>query len=105
MKDSALRPQEKLNVYFILTTSFLIIYFWGFYAYLYVVIAGLSAVGPHPAAIHIIAEHYEFVEGQESYDYIGWWNFFNLNVGYHVEHHDFPTCPWWNLKKIRALAP
>jgi sphingolipid delta-4 desaturase len=51
---------------------------------LFLVIAGLSSIGPHPAAIHIIAEHYEFIKGMESYDYIGIWNIFNLDVGYHI---------------------
>lgn len=32
-------------------------------------------------------------------------NYINLNVGYHTEHHDFPSCPWYNLPKIRATAP
>mmetsp|Transcript_5931 Transcript_5931/g.835 ORF Transcript_5931/g.835 Transcript_5931/m.835 type:complete len:100 (+) Transcript_5931:3-302(+) len=59
----------------------------------------------HPAAAHTIGEHYEFVKGQESYNYYGFWNFFNINLGYHIEHHDFPSIPCWNLPQIAKIAP
>ncbi len=99
------RKDEFANIVFILTTNYLIYHFWGGGALLFVAISGISSIGPHPAAIHIIAEHYEFIKGQETYDYIGWWNILNLDLGYHLEHHDFPKCPWWNLRKIREIAP
>ena len=79
--------------------------YWGGGALLYLLLGAYLSIGPHPASMHVIAEHYEFAKGQETYDYFGFWNFFNLNLGYHIEHHDFPTCPWYNLKKIRAAAP
>ena len=31
-------------------------------------------------------------------------NALSFNVGYHVEHHDFPNVPWTRLKKLRSLA-
>jgi sphingolipid delta-4 desaturase len=36
---------------------------------------------------------------------MGWMNIPNLNMGYHIEHHDFPSIPWYNLPKLRAMAP
>lgn len=59
----------------------------------------------HPCAGHVIAEHYEFLNRLETYDYIGIVNFFNLNVGYHTEHHDFPMIPWTRLPLVRKIAP
>lgn len=53
-----------MNYAFIFFTDYLIYQVWGGNALLFTLIAGLSSIGPHPAAAHIIAEHYEFIEGQ-----------------------------------------
>lgn len=55
--------------------------------------------------MHAIAEHYEFVEGLENTSYMGIGNIANLNLGYHIEHHDFPQVPWRLLPQIRKMAP
>ena len=64
MKNPSIRMDEILNYIFIILTNYLVYFYWGPYALLYLLISGLSSIGPHPAAIHIIAEHYEFIEGQ-----------------------------------------
>lgn len=96
---------EILNYLFIAFTDLLVYKYWGTGALLYLLLVAFLSIGPHPAAIHVLAEHFEFVEGLETYDYFGVWNILNLNLGYHIEHHDFPTCPWYNLPKLRAAAP
>ena len=96
---------EWTNLALIMTTNLIILKFWGLNAIFYMLFVSFVSIGPHPAAAHTIAEHFEFVKGMETYDYFGPWNFFNLNLGYHIEHHDFPACPWYNLPKIRAAAP
>jgi sphingolipid 4-desaturase/C4-monooxygenase len=32
-------------------------------------------------------------------------NTISFNVGYHNEHHDFPSVPWNKLPQIRKTAP
>ena len=96
---------EWINYILIFCTDAIIYKYWGGGALLYLLLGAYLSIGAHPASMHVIAEHYEFVTGQETYDYFGIWNFFNLDLGYHIEHHDFPTCPWYNLRKIRKAAP
>lgn len=64
MKNPQLSRDELLNYIFIIFTNYMVYALWGPWALLHLFIAGLSSIGPHPAAIHIIAEHYEFIEGQ-----------------------------------------
>jgi sphingolipid 4-desaturase/C4-monooxygenase len=58
MHNPSIRLDEVLNYVFIIGLDFVILYHWGFNALLYILISGASSIGPHPAAIHIIAEHY-----------------------------------------------
>lgn len=37
--------------------------------------------------------------------YSVWSALSSANLTYHVEHHDFPTCPWNRLPQIRQNAP
>jgi sphingolipid delta-4 desaturase len=81
---------------------------------IYLLLSSFFAGSLHPCAAHFIAEHYLMMDvqegtvqslAQETTSYYGWLNIFCYNVGYHNEHHDFPSVPWTNLPALRALAP
>lgn len=62
------------------------------------------SVGLHPLGARWIQEHYLTHGEQETYSYYGVLNTVAFNVGYHNEHHDFPSIPWNKLPKIRKEA-
>lgn len=75
-------------------------------ALMYLFLSFWFSIGPHPLAARWIQEHYlTHDDRQETASYYGLGNIVALNVGYHTEHHDFPTVPWTRLPAVRALAP
>ncbi len=86
-------------------SDILIVYFFGWTSLLYFVFSFFFSIGFHPLGARWIQEHYLVKPPQETYSYYGPLNIFALNVGYHNEHHDFPSVPWNNLPKIRKAAP
>lgn len=66
----------------------------------------LFSIGLHPLGARWIQRHYLTGEDeQETFSYYGKLNKIAFNVGYHNEHHDFPSVPWRQLPQIKALAP
>jgi sphingolipid delta-4 desaturase len=72
----------------------------------YLVLSLFFGIGLHPLGARWVQRHF-LVEGgeQETYSYYGGLNKLALNVGYHNEHHDFPSVPWNNLPKVKQTAP
>jgi len=82
-----------------------VLYAFGLKGLLYLTLSSVFAIGLHPLGARWLAEHYSLQQPQETYSYYGSFNSFMFNVGYHNEHHDFPTIPWHNLPKVKAMAP
>ncbi|MEO8587661.1 MAG: fatty acid desaturase [Acidobacteriota bacterium] len=74
-------------------------------ALLYLTVSFFFSVGLHPLGARWIQEHYLVFDGQETTSYYGPLNIPALNVGYHNEHHDFPSVPWNKLPAVRRAVP
>jgi len=83
-----------------------IYFFLGPKAIVYLLLSFFFSVGLHPLGARWIQEHYLTNNNeQETYSYYGVLNTVAFNVGYHNEHHDFPSVPWNKLPEIRKKAP
>lgn len=80
--------------------------------FLFLILSLLNSQGLHPANTRQVQRH--IYNGDENmrtsderpttYSYYGIGNAFTLNVGYHVEHHDFNRIPWTKLPELRRIA-
>jgi sphingolipid delta-4 desaturase len=78
--------------------------FLGPWALLYLAVSTFFSASLHPIAGHFIHEHYLWDEGQETYSYYGPLNTLTMNMGFHVEHHDFVEVPGKHLPRLHAIA-
>ena len=53
-------PTEIVNLVVVVISDYIIWYYMGWNAMIYLLIGAWISIGPHPAAVHVIAEHYEF---------------------------------------------
>ncbi|MFL6540330.1 MAG: fatty acid desaturase [Chthoniobacterales bacterium] len=94
-----------INLLCAITFSVAIVYLCGWAGFCYLLFSFFFSIGLHPVGARWIQEHYTMDADQETFSYYGPINRLALNVGYHNEHHDFPSIPWNNLPRLRALAP
>ncbi|KAK8850473.1 hypothetical protein IAR55_004391 [Kwoniella newhampshirensis] len=115
-----------INLLAVISFDLTLIHFFGVRPWIYLVMSSFFAGSLHPCAAHFIAEHY-LMEGplpilqdreadeknedvlmkslaQETTSYYGPLNILCYNVGYHNEHHDFPSVPWTKLPQLRSIA-
>ena len=74
-------------------------------AFVYMLLSLFFSIGLHPLGARWIQEHYLTSGTQETHSYYGGLNKLALNVGYHNEHHDFPSVPWNKLPQLKNTAP
>ncbi|EFN56445.1 hypothetical protein CHLNCDRAFT_57665 [Chlorella variabilis] len=105
VRPKAITAADFVNWGLVIGTDVGVLYFLGIKSLVYLLAGSLLGGGLHPMAGHLIAEHYMFSRGQETYSYYGPLNLLSYNVGYHNEHHDFPQIPQTRLHKLRQIAP
>ena len=95
------------NFVAVLAFDVVIFALWGWPALLYLTLSTIFSIGGlHPMSARWIQEHFLIDDtGHETFSYYGIANYFDLNMGYHNEHHDFASVPWNNLPKLKRLAP
>lgn len=80
-------------------------YFFGWKAIIFQLASFFFSVGLHPLGARWVQEHFlTHGEEQETKSYYGPLNVVNLNVGFHNEHHDFPSIPWNHLPQLHKMA-
>jgi sphingolipid delta-4 desaturase len=97
-------PWHALNGFVQVAFIAITVQLFGWGPILYLLLCAHFSGGWHPLASHFIAEHYVFTEGIETSSYYGWMNKLTWNVGYHNEHHDFPTVPWTKLPTLSEIG-
>ena len=106
VRTQTLTKWHGINFFAQLIFDVVLVRIFGARPLIYLVMSSFFAGSLHPCAGHFIAEHYLW-DGleQETYSYYGPLNLLAYNVGYHNEHHDFPSVPWTRLPALRKMAP
>ncbi|KAM3850894.1 sphingolipid delta(4)-desaturase/C4-monooxygenase DES2 [Vipera latastei] len=104
VNPKAITEMEIFNALVQFSVDLTIYYLWGWKPIVYLIAGTILGMGLHPISGHFIAEHYMFLKGYETYSYYGPLNWITFNVGYHMEHHDFPSIPGSRLPMVKKIA-
>lgn len=77
----------------------------GWNAVVYLFASFWFAISLHPLGARWVQEHFTGDEQHDTANYYGPLNGIALNIGYHNEHHDFPSIPWNRLPQVTRIAP
>lgn len=91
-------------------------------AFVYLILGTVLSQSMHPANARQVQRHIKLYSTEKdrtekddentplherkinTFSYYGGLNFLTLNVGFHVEHHDFGNIPWTRLPELRRIA-
>ena len=114
---------EAVNLFVQLAFNSLVGRLFGWHVVGVMIFGSIICMGLHPVAGHFISEHYIMFDRKEeekkeslneamalelmpeTCSYYGPLNWITFNVGYHVEHHDFPSIPGSRLPRVKEIAP
>jgi sphingolipid delta-4 desaturase len=84
-----------------------LVYNYGIWALGFQVLSNSINNGLHPLGMRNVQEHYYIRKDQPTSSvYCNWYtNALTMNIGYHVEHHDFNVIPNSRLYRLREIAP
>jgi len=88
-----------------IVVNLVFLYYFGIKPIFFLFVSFAAGLGFHPLGARWVAEHYAIFPDQETYSYYGLLNLVSFNIGYHNEHHDFPTVPWSRLPALKDAAP
>lgn len=106
-----------------LTTNVLIYKVFGFNVFMTMILSLFLGGSLHPCSGHFLTEHFvwdnmavkpdlldsscanSFDMIPDTRSYYGPMNYVLWNIGYHIEHHDFPSIPGSKLPMVRKIAP
>jgi sphingolipid delta-4 desaturase len=86
-------------------TAGLLAWLVGWNAVIYLFASFWFAISLHPLGARWVQEHFTGDEQHDTANYYGPLNGIALNIGYHNEHHDFPSIPWNRLPEVTRIAP
>lgn len=92
--------EDYLNIFTIVAFDILLIVNGYGYMLFLLYVSNFTALATNIVGFWGISVHTEFFNMEETRNYCGWQNYFLLNFGYHVEHHDFPNIPGRYLPEV-----
>jgi len=93
------------NIIACIAFNLIMLYFTGIKGFSYLALSALFMNGLHPLGMRQVQEHYFVKRGQPTYSVYSPIHQLTMNLGFHVEHHDFATVPWNRLPQLTELAP
>ncbi|KAL8219906.1 UNVERIFIED_CONTAM: Sphingolipid delta(4)-desaturase/C4-monooxygenase DES2 [Gekko kuhli] len=105
VRPKPVNRMELINISAQLAYDLLVFYLMGTKSLTYMLASILFTSGFDLITGHFIAEHNEYGQGCDTVSYYGPLNWIALNVGYHMEHHDFPSIPGRKLPLVKKIAP